>query len=321
MCSSPLTALSLRTGLILAAALGLGGCEELAGGGDGAAASGGGSESVLRVEERDVERPDIYELAARGLWDGRPSLGGRWVAVRDDINADRVRITNLDNDRQIEGALFKVEEGRPGPPIMVSSEAAEPLGMLPGAPARLHVVVVRTEQIEVLPEPGEAPPADTEEDGDGTAVAAAAGTAAAADAAVTPLSTEALETSVLDALDGSEPAPTPEPEPAPAPEPPAPAAQDELNALVAAAQAPTGIGGDLQLPYLQVASGSDRAAAEAAVKKLNDAGYGARIRESTSDAGAAFFRVVAGPFGNEGGRRAALGAIRKLGYTDAFPVK
>ena len=277
---------------------------------------------VLKVEEREVERPDIYEIEARGLWDGRPSLGGRWVAVNENVNADRVRITNLDNNRQIEGALFKVED-RPGPPIMVSSEAAEPLGMLPGAPARLHVVVVRTETVEVTPQPGEVPPADIEE----SPALAEAEPVSGDD--VAPIETAALETTVLGALDGAEapaPAPAPEPEVAPVaaeaniPDPD-PAGQAELNDLVIAAVEPQGIGGDLKLPYLQVASGTDKARMDEAVRKLNDEGYGASIRETPRDDGKVFYVVAAGPFGNEGGRTNALKRIRALGYKDAFPIK
>ena len=45
-------------------------------------------------EERDVERRDIFEVTDRALWDGRPSLGGVWVAHPDVQDPERVLIRN-----------------------------------------------------------------------------------------------------------------------------------------------------------------------------------------------------------------------------------
>lgn len=100
-----------------------------------------------RVQQgRDIERPDIFEVTDRGLWDGRPSLGGVWVAHPDVQDPDRVVIRNTENGRSIVGALFRRERENPGPLLQVSSDAAEELGILAGAPTELNVVVLRREE-------------------------------------------------------------------------------------------------------------------------------------------------------------------------------
>ena len=37
-------------------------------------------ETSVKLVERDVEAPDAFQVTEKGLWDGRPSLGGVWVA-------------------------------------------------------------------------------------------------------------------------------------------------------------------------------------------------------------------------------------------------
>ena len=76
------------------------------------------------------------------------AVDGRLDAKRK-VDAEQVRITNLDNGKVIEGALFPREFELPGPPIMVSMDAAVALGMQAGSPANLDVVVIRTETVEI----------------------------------------------------------------------------------------------------------------------------------------------------------------------------
>ena len=112
------------------------------------------------VVERDVEAPDVFSQSDKGLWDGRPSLGGVWVAHPDVKAPERVIIRNTDSGRETVGALFKRERMNPGPVFQVSAEAAEAVGMLPGAPTPLEVVALRTE--EQRPAPEAAPDATAE---------------------------------------------------------------------------------------------------------------------------------------------------------------
>jgi len=254
------------------------------GGGEGAdaASSDDAAPGILRIEEREVERPDVYASDARGLWDGRFSLGGRWVAVEQDIDAERVRITNADNGRVIEGALFPREFDLPGPPIMVSMDAAVALGMQAGTPANLNVVALRTETVEIPappPPPGaEAPVEDAADDADAVVVDPDA-------APTTGIETAAVATTSLDA----------------------------------AATAPAATSA-LAQSRIQVAGGSNKSGAEAVVKRLQAVNVPASVSETTAN-GSSFFRVVAGPFSTKAEFDAALAEIRKLGYSDAFPTK
>lgn len=87
--------------------------------------------------------PDRFNVEGRGLWDGRPSFGGIWVASPDAVDPERVLITNRENGRQILGALFKREVFLDGPPIQLSSEAAAALGIDAGRTVTLSVVAVQ----------------------------------------------------------------------------------------------------------------------------------------------------------------------------------
>ncbi len=103
--------------------------------------------------QRDVEAPDVFQLTEAGLWDGRPSLGGIWVAHPDVTQPERVIIKNATNNKSVTGALFRRERNLPGPALQVSSAAAEQLGILAGAPTKINVVALRRETVEVAPEP------------------------------------------------------------------------------------------------------------------------------------------------------------------------
>ncbi|SHF24258.1 Sporulation related domain-containing protein [Ruegeria intermedia] len=122
--------------------------------------NGGATELLPEIaasSQRDVEAPDVFQVTEAGLWDGRPSLGGVWVAHPDVAQPERVKITNTANDKSVSGALFRRERNLPGPALQVSSAAAEKLGMLAGAPTRLTVVALRREAVE--PPAPEAEPA------------------------------------------------------------------------------------------------------------------------------------------------------------------
>ena len=99
--------------------------------------------SSTRLVDRDVEAPDVFQVTAQGLWDGRPSLGGVWVATPDAKNPERVLIRNTSNGKFVIGALFKRERENPGPPIQISSDAAVALGLLAGQPAEVNVTALR----------------------------------------------------------------------------------------------------------------------------------------------------------------------------------
>ncbi|WP_461473098.1 SPOR domain-containing protein [Pararhodobacter sp.] len=106
-----------------------------------------------RVIERDVEAPEVFQVQDRGLWDGRPSLGGVWVAHPNARDPERVIIRNTASGQTVIGALFRRERENPGPRFQISSEAANALGILPGAPTEISVTALRLERVEMELDP------------------------------------------------------------------------------------------------------------------------------------------------------------------------
>lgn len=150
-------AVRLRLAAALALAGLLAGCAEIGEvfgtGGDTTATQGDGA--TVRMIERDEEAPDVFQVADQGLWDGRPSLGGVWVAHSAVREPERVIIRNEQSGAFVIGALFRRERENPGPPLQVSSDAAAALGMIAGQPARLEVTALRRQQVpEVVPGTG-----------------------------------------------------------------------------------------------------------------------------------------------------------------------
>ncbi|SFP67328.1 SPOR domain-containing protein [Tranquillimonas alkanivorans] len=138
---------TVRLAILLGGAMMLSACEEGPGflprPGSGAT---GADAPAERLVERDVEAPEIFQVTEAGLWDGRPSLGGVWVAHPDVTDPERVIIRNETNGNFVIGALFRRERETPGPRLQVSSDAAEALGMLAGEPVRLDVTALRREE-------------------------------------------------------------------------------------------------------------------------------------------------------------------------------
>lgn len=193
-------------GLSIAAvlAIGLTGCDEngdfLLGQGLQRDATAPQAAPQARGAERDVEAPDVFSANEAGLWDGRPSLGGVWVAHPDVTDPERVIIRNQSNGQFVVGALFRRERDIPGPRLQVSSDAATALGMLAGAPVDLNVTALRREGIPV-----EASIPQTDQ------------VAAPADVDTAPLDPIAAASAALDDVDGRATAPTPAQPLAPAP--------------------------------------------------------------------------------------------------------
>ncbi len=305
-----------------------------------------------RSEVREVERPDVFSITESGLWDGRPSLGGIWVAHPDVTTPERVRIENVSSGRVINGALFRRERINPGPRIQVSSDAADALGMLAGQPAELSIVAVREEEVEIAPilaPEGEA--IDPEAISEDTAmpaevddITADAATVDEFDASMSvdapsapkpqrqgffaalfgggASQTEPVETQVV-AADGdvvtTTSATAPDVETATLdPIEAASAAIDEAEANLSSAPAPSRpTGGTLRNPFVQVGMFSVEENAQAAAASLRDAGIVPSI-DAGSNGDRAFWRVMVGPMTTADEQATMLGQIRDLGYRDAF---
>lgn len=236
--------------------------------------------------ERDVEAPEVFQVEENGLWDGRPSLGGVWVAHPSAVDPERVIIRNPSNGKTVIGALFRRERDNPGPALQVSSDAAEELGMLAGAPTMLNVVALRREE-------GPAEPAAAVADFDNPVEITAtslddpiSGAAAAIDAAETAADTP--------------PAIAPTPTPAPA-----------------AAAAPAA--STLSKPFIQIGIFSIEANASRTADRLRGDGLSAKVLAQQSQ-GKSFWRVIVGPSPSSEDRAAVLSKVKALGFTDAYFV-
>ena len=249
--------------------------------------------------ERDVEDPDVFEATEAGLWDGRPSLGGVWVAHPDVVDPERVIIRNTANDKSVVGALFRREREIPGPRLQISSDAAASLGMLAGSPSQLSVIALRR---ETVPEP-----APTEQVGDADGVDAPA--------EVTETSLDPIASAAA-AIDASEPAPEPNVDQAIVA-----AAVPAATATAAPNPAPTppSTKSSLAKPFIQIGIFSVEENAERTAGQIRSAGMVPTVKaQSSSDK--PFWRVLVGPASNKSELNQLLSKIKAEGFSDAYAV-
>ena len=272
----PATITARPVAMLLGTLLALGAC------GETGSATGPGGADRTEIVSRDVEAPGVFQVTDSGLWDGRPSLGGVWVAYPEvDVEQiGQVVIRNEANGRFVIGALFRRERETPGPALQVSSEAAEALGMLTGAPARLNVTALRRDE-SAAPE---APGATTDFDD--------------------PMPIAAVP---LPPTDGAAGAPAAAPETL-APAPATPALETP---------APSG---DLDRPFIQIGIFSVEANARDTATAMEVEGLAARVVTSEIQ-GSSYWRVVVGPAATAEARDAALVRVKALGFTDAYFVR
>lgn len=256
--------------------------------------------------ERDVEAPQVFAATEQGLWDGRPSLGGVWVAHPDAKDPERVMIRNPATGQSVIGALFRRERDNPGPSLQVSSDAAEALGLLAGAPTKLDVVALRRETVPVAP--ADAP--------------LAPGMALAKEDPIEAQSLDAVTDAADKALSAAEGKPAPKPAPKPktppgakpeAAKPAPPALPPGATATPSAPKAPAG------KMFVQLGIFSVESNATATQAQMSKQGIIATIRKEESK-GKTFWRVLAGPAASVSDRAALLKKVQSLGYTDAYAV-
>ncbi|UWQ82540.1 SPOR domain-containing protein [Leisingera caerulea] len=252
--------------------------------------------SSTKLVERDVEAPDVFQVTEAGLWDGRPSIGGVWVAHPDTKDPERVIIRNNANGQFVIGALFRREREIPGPRLQVSSDAAAALGMLAGAPAELNVTALRREEVTPEPQPDE-------QSGDGAALPEAADVNEAA------LAGSEITESALDPIAGA----------AAAIDASAPAQAAPATAEPAAAPAPKPQKSALKKPFIQIGIFSVEANAKRTANMMRSAGMVPVVREQSSS-GKAFWRVLVGPAQTKTERSQLLNSVKETGFADAYAV-
>lgn len=246
----------------------------------GATASTAGTTKSTKLVERDIEAPEVFSATDQGLWDGRPSLGGVWVAHPDVSEPERVIIRNEANGKFVIGALFRKERDLPGPKLQISSDAAAALSILAGAPAPLNVTALRREE---APEEPEAPPQEV-------------------DAVAAP--SEVSETS-LDPIAAAGAAIEAAPATPAAAAPPKPAAPRATSSLAK--------------PFVQLGIFSIEANANRVAKQMRSAGMIPTVKQSQIN-GKPFWRVVVGPATSKSELNNLIKAIKAEGFSDAYAV-
>ena len=101
--------------------------------------------SAGNLVERDIEAPEVLQLTGLGVWDGRPSLGGVWVAHTSALSAERVIIRIVKSEKFVIGSLFQRDDVKDAPLFQISADAARALGVLIGQPIKLEVIALRSQ--------------------------------------------------------------------------------------------------------------------------------------------------------------------------------
>ncbi|MEO0487582.1 MAG: SPOR domain-containing protein [Pseudomonadota bacterium] len=259
---------------------------------------------ATKLVERDIEAPDVFEVSENGLWDGRPSLGGVWVAHPTVAEPERVIIRNQTNGKFVIGALFKRERDIAGPRLQVSSDAANALGMLAGSPTALTVIALRRETVAAPT----AAPATLETVPEAGAVA----TITLDDAPDAAEGSQELAAATLDAL-------APNPQPIPSVDGAAPAAVAVAVAPAAAPAQTTPAASRLEKPFVQIGIFSLEPNARRTADRLRAAGIIPTVYDQESN-GKRFWRVVVGPSATAEDRAAILNTVKSLGFSDAYSV-
>lgn len=259
--------------------------------GQGAAEQGTAANRSVRLVERDVEAPEVFQVTEAGLWDGRPSLGGVWVAHPDVTEPERVIIRNTANGNFVIGALFRREVDTPGPRVQVSSDAAATLGMLAGQPVQLNVTALRREEVS--------DPVPAAEESDATGTDTVPAPSEITESRLDPIATAAA------AIDAAPQTPPPAAVAAPAP--------------VAPPAAPARATSSLDKPFLQIGIFSVEENANRAATAMRNAGMMPQVKQQSSQ-GKAFWRVLVGPAGTAAERASLLDKIKQEGFTDAYAV-
>lgn len=275
----------------------------------------------------EVETPEAFNLTASALWDGRPSLGGIWVAHASVKDPERVIVRNLDNGKSVKGALFRRERDFPGPPVQMSSEAATALGALAGQPVKISIVALRRPP-EPKPEPA---PEKGEIEQSKLDVAATAGAAIdKAEAAARPTerpkgakvapaaATAAAATAVPEKPAKAAPEAKTEKKSEAKPEDKPKAQPETKTDAKKATEAP--LSGVLEQPYVQIGTFSSEENAKRAALELSKKGMPAVVR-TTGKGAETVWRVIVGPALSAKERDALLKKLKDAGYPDAYPVK
>ena len=250
----------------------------------------------LELVEKDVESPDVFEANETALWDGRPSLGGIWIAAPEVTDPERVIIRNPKNGKFVIGALFRRAREYAGPRLQLSSDAADALGILAGQPTMVSVVALRRETVYVTPEPvaqtaDAIPQPDTIEE---------EALAAAAVAVATQVGGATSKTATKPAATAAKARPKARPD-------------------AAAAKPKPTKSGKVAKPYVQLGIFGVEANAKNTAQAMRQRGIIPTIKKLEMN-DKPFWRVIVGPATSQDELKTILNKVKKAGFADAYAV-
>ncbi|MFQ5566209.1 MAG: SPOR domain-containing protein [Paracoccaceae bacterium] len=233
--------------------------------------------------------PEAFHAADLALWDGARTLPGIWVAHPMAETARRVRLTNTETGARVDAAMFRRDPNLSGPRIVISSEAAERLGLTPGRATSLTIdgLAYRTDAESVV---AGAAPAEVPAEQEAPPVAALNGARLAA---------------------------------------PSPPAQEEVQSIADAPQQGAGPGAPAPDGAGDITDGRHFIEAGVFGQPTNAARLAERLRAADLPATELpltvgerqLTRVLVGPYRTVAERDSALEAVRKLGPADATPAR
>ncbi|MEM7242063.1 MAG: SPOR domain-containing protein [Pseudomonadota bacterium] len=247
----------------------------------------------------EVAAPEVFSRTDRAVWDGRPTLGGLWIAHPNANTPARATITNVASGKSTTGALWSKTPGIPGPPFTVSSDLAVALGMQAGTPVEIRVVALK-KVVEATPE--------AESDAKSEELPEVAATEETSGNSAATAKTEAVEETPKRQpfrLFGTRKEKNAEQ-----------VATPQEDKTVEAAPALSGSGRAAQVGLF-----SDKANADRVAATLSQKGLGAKIISGKSNAGKSFWRVVTGPAKDTSAEAKLLADVKALGFPDAFLIK
>ncbi len=266
--------------------------------------------STVKLVERDVEAPDVFQVTDTALWDGRPSLGGVWVAYPGDIQPERVIIRNEENRKFVIGALFKRERDNPGPKFQLSSDAAAALGVLAGKPTMLNVTALRREAVPAVETQGTGK--ETGEKGAGNGKKAPTPTGKPAGDKIETIAKAAI----AKAANGTRPRANPARKPATDGKAGNNPVRTTGQKTPAAPRKPVST---LAKPFIQIGIFSVEQNARNTATALRTQGV-LPIVKAQESRGKKFWRVLVGPATSASERSVLLKKARALGFGDAYFV-
>lgn len=269
------------------------------------------AQESVQLVDRDVEAPEIYHVKERALWDGRPSLGGVWVAAPNVKDPERVIIRNPKNGKFVIGALFRREQLNPGPRLQLSADAATAIGVLAGQPVEVNVTALRR-QNTVAPK--------TDAKNPRLASNEAIKPKAKPVASIAAVASEAIDKAAKPAAGMAPKAAPMQPAPMTAAQAaPKPVVSNPVVSKPIATAAAKPVAQATGRVYIQIGIFSIEANAIRAHKEMVGHGLQSEILREQSH-GKIFWRVVVGPETDAANRGKVLENVKKMGFADAYVV-